>query len=327
MANFETLVEPLLIIVVLVAIALGVMLYALRRLKARRAQLLSQLQESPELVEDRAFNRLRMANSEADILQRQGTDVSRARTLLNSAQEAFDQHNYPSALSRAQSAHETLVSLRHGASLPSSRIGEGPGLGASPIGSLRTTGSAPARPSIDPSPTLSSMRVRSRDSSPSMDSPTAPPRNRAESRFQISVLTDEISQARLTRAQDPSVAESEVLRAQASSAYDRAEYTEALRLALKARRRIGGRLETLPPTNSPSGGGDGSLSSSPGSEVDVAERTAESARCPQCGAPLTPADKFCRGCGTPRAERSCPRCQQLAQPGDTFCGNCGTALT
>ena len=35
MANFETLVEPLLIIVVLVAIALGVMLYALRRLKVR----------------------------------------------------------------------------------------------------------------------------------------------------------------------------------------------------------------------------------------------------------------------------------------------------
>jgi hypothetical protein len=324
-ADLNTLIVPLLLIVVLVAVALGVMLYAIRRLKARRAQLLSQLQDAPDLVEDRAYNRLRMAKSEVDILERQGTDVTRARVLLQSAQEAFDQHNYPSALSRAQSAHETLIALRQGAGPTGSRLPDRPG------GSLRAedpgpgTGTLNLRPAVDltQAPPLTG---EPRDPAPIPGSQNAAPRNRSESRFQISVLTDEIAQGRTTRPKDPTVAEAETLRVQASAAYDRAEYTEALRLALKARRRIGGRLETLPPSPT-SGRSDTELSGSgPSSAMEVAARTAGSARCPQCGAPMTSADKFCRGCGAPRSPRSCPQCHQLAQPGDTFCGNCGSSL-
>ncbi|MFZ0891482.1 MAG: zinc ribbon domain-containing protein [Thermoplasmata archaeon] len=325
MADLNTLIVPLLIVVILVATALGVMLYAIRRLKARRAQLLSQLQESPDLVEDRAYNRLRMAKSEVDILERQGTDVTRARALLHSAQEAFDQHNYPSALSRAQSAHETLVALRQGTGAGGARVPDQRAIRLRSDDSGPRSGASALRPAVDLtqySPPTGGLD----DPDSGSGMPSAPPRNRAESRFQLSVLTDEIAQARQTRPKDPTIAESDAIRAQASAAYDRAEYTESLRLALKARRRIGGRLETLPPPSTTGRGGPDAAGIGPSSAMDVAERTAESTRCPQCGAPMTSADKFCRGCGAPRSDRSCPRCRQVAQPGDTFCGNCGSAL-
>jgi hypothetical protein len=324
-ADLNTLIVPLLIIVILVAAALGVMLYAIRRLKARRAQLLSQLQDAPDLVEDRAYNRLRMAKSEVDILERQGMDVTRARALLQSGQEAFDQHNYPSALSRAQSAHETLISLRQGTGAGGARLSDPSGLGPRSDDSATRSGNSPLRPAVDL--TRDPPATGGLDGpGPNTGSPNAPPRNRAESRFQISVLTDEIAQARQTRPKDPTVAESDAIRAQASTAYDRAEYTEALRLALKARRRIGGRLETLPPTTPTGRSGSDSPGNGGSSAMEVAVRTAESTRCPQCGAPMTSVDKFCRGCGAPRTDRSCPKCRQVAQPGDTFCGNCGSTL-
>ncbi|MFZ1022937.1 MAG: hypothetical protein WAN87_02230, partial [Thermoplasmata archaeon] len=274
MADLNTLIVPLLIIVILVAVALGVMLYAIRRLKARRAHLLSQLQDSPDLVEDRAYNRLRMAKSEVDILERQGTDVTRAQALLQSAQEAFDQHNYPSALSRAQSAHETMIALRQGAGSGGSRL---PDRSSS---SLRLddpglwSGASSLRPAVDLTQS-SPAAGRFDDSGASLGLQNAPPRNRAESRFQISVLTDEIAQARQTRPKDSAVAESDAIRVQASAAYDRAEYTEALRLALKARRRIGGHLETLPPPTPTGRRVADALGSASSSAMDVAVRTAE----------------------------------------------------
>jgi Double zinc ribbon len=324
-ADLTTLILPLLIIVILVAVALAVMLYAIRRLKARRAQLLSQLQDVPDLVEDRAFNRLRMASSEADILERQGTDVSRPRMLLQSAQEAFNRHNYPSALSSAQSAHEALVSLRQGTAPATSRFpGNAPGSNPQRSGETIFAPNSPA-PVAAPAVSMPSASRLGFAASGSEVS-RAPPRNQAESRFEISVLSDEIAEARQKSRKDSAVAESESLRLQASRAYERADYTEALRFALRGRRRIGGHLETLSSSVGASPTRSGFLTNAPGSEVDFAVRAADSARCPQCGAPIIVADKFCRGCGTPQVARSCPRCQQRAQPGDTFCGNCGTAL-
>jgi curli biogenesis system outer membrane secretion channel CsgG len=50
--------------------------------------------------------------------------------------------------------------------------------------------------------------------------------------------------------------------------------------------------------------------------------------CPQCGAKITGADKFCAGCGAPlnAAPPTCPKCHEPVKAGDKFCRKCGTAL-
>lgn len=48
--------------------------------------------------------------------------------------------------------------------------------------------------------------------------------------------------------------------------------------------------------------------------------------CPQCGATMRQADRFCRQCGTTLEARICPRCQTPYNPGDRFCGECGEQL-
>jgi predicted amidophosphoribosyltransferase len=39
-------------------------------------------------------------------------------------------------------------------------------------------------------------------------------------------------------------------------------------------------------------------------------------RCGQCGAPLTPGDRFCGACGAPSA--GCPSCGEPVTPGEAF---------
>ncbi len=57
-------------------------------------------------------------------------------------------------------------------------------------------------------------------------------------------------------------------------------------------------------------------------------------RCPACGRPAEPEDKFCAGCGAalpaPAAEPealACPACGHSYQPGDRFCAGCGATLS
>ncbi|MCX7669183.1 MAG: zinc ribbon domain-containing protein [Anaerolineae bacterium] len=57
-------------------------------------------------------------------------------------------------------------------------------------------------------------------------------------------------------------------------------------------------------------------------------------RCPACGRPAEPEDKFCAGCGAalpvsapPPTALACPACGHDYQPGDRFCAGCGAALS
>ena len=51
----------LVIVVLLIVFIIGIFLYLSRRPRARRDQLVTELKGRPELVQDRAFNRLAMA--------------------------------------------------------------------------------------------------------------------------------------------------------------------------------------------------------------------------------------------------------------------------
>ncbi|MCI4321877.1 MAG: hypothetical protein L3K05_06190, partial [Thermoplasmata archaeon] len=72
-----------------IALAAGLLWILRRRLNARIAALRSQLGDSPEFTDDRSYNLLRIARSEADVLARQGVDVQAAREILAEADAAL----------------------------------------------------------------------------------------------------------------------------------------------------------------------------------------------------------------------------------------------
>jgi hypothetical protein len=48
-------------------------------------------------------------------------------------------------------------------------------------------------------------------------------------------------------------------------------------------------------------------------------------RCPNCGAPVAPGQRFCGGCGA-QISLACPQCRITVSPGTRFCPNCGATL-
>jgi hypothetical protein len=302
--------------VVLGVVVIALFLLALQRLKRRRAKLLQDLAASPRQAGDRAYNRLEMARREAAILGRQGVDIARAREQIAQSQAAFDGGNYTRAYELAQSAHESMVHARQTGSVGSATPSTAPPLAAAPLLTAPLVGG----------PGRGGSRTPDRDGDPSAGA-APPPRlapNRAESQFQMHLLDSDLDAARSSRRSAGTISAVAALRSQAQSAFDSEQYTDALKLALRGRRELGGKVETLAPSPSivrsePAGGGDsGGLDA-----AASAERAASGSRCAQCGYPARPDDAFCRGCGLPRVPAVCPKCGASRTPSDTFCGRCG----
>jgi len=302
-------------VVIVAVIVVFLLLNARKRLFRRRDQLLGELADKPVLNQDRAFNRLAMARREASILAEQGVNVHRAQDLIAQAQGAFDTRHYEEAYRLAQSAHEALVNARQ----------QGSRTTDAPLPSSKSNASAPAPPSsagvgsaAAPLPAASSTGTA--------PTPLPIPKNRAESQFQIRVLSDELAKLTGSRGQDPSAIQAADLLTQASATFDRAEYTDAFRLALKGRRALGGTVESLPPSAAPSSADAKRVGNGAGASPDVArtaETVAESERCPDCGSPALSGDSFCRGCGRPLTALTCPGCGAPRGAEESFCGRCG----
>lgn len=292
-------------VVVVAIVIVALMLYMMRRLRQRHDKLLGELHDQPRLARDRAFNRLAMARRESEILAQQGLDVSRPRDLIAQSQAALDLRDFDRTYQLAQQAHEALVSARRDARLPSvptasparSTGAPLPGAGAA------TTTAGPA-PEIPPRPGI--------------------PKNRAESQFQLRLLDQELEGARRDRPMSAATQEAVKVRADAGAAFDRGDFTDAFRLALRGRRTLGTVVEGLPAAAT--GGGVVSVPNGIGGVPDpsrTAEQVAGADRCAECGYPALPGDAFCRGCGVPRRPSACPQCGEARVPTDTFCGRCG----
>jgi len=301
------------VVVVLAIVVLGVLLYLRRRLKDRRAQLLGELKDKPELVQDRAFNRLAMARREAEIMAGKGTDVSRPRELIAQSQASFDTRDYDRSYELAQQAHEALVNARADGRRAPLASSAPPGSSSPPLKSPSTGVVLASAASLTGASTAAAVA-------------TNLPKNRAESQFQLRLLDQELETARARSPPSSALANAEGYRTDAGAAFDRGDYTDAFRLALRGRRAVGAPVESLPV-----GAAAGTVVASPADRpVEDAARTAEIAagaeRCSKCGYPALPGDSFCRGCGQPRASASCPQCGAGRQPADTFCGRCGSAF-
>ena len=309
MANLSSeALTAIVFVVVLAIIVVGLLLWMLQRLRARRTKILSELKDQPQLNQDRAFNRLAMARREAVILAGQGVDVHRAQELIAESQGAFDLRQYDRAYQVAQSAHEALVNARQqGPLAPSAPL---PSKGIAPAAGPLTMETGPASVPSTAAPVPAAAAI---------------PKNRAESQFQIRLLGDELGGLPTRRAQDHAGVEAAALLNQASAAFDRGEFTEAFRLALRGRRTLGSTVESLPATGSAAGvaGATPNGGPAPPDPTQAAEATASAERCPDCGYPTLAGDAFCRGCGRPRTPLTCPSCGAPRGGDEPFCGQCG----
>ncbi len=294
-------IEALVVGAVASAVLIGGAFYVLRRLRLRH--LGSRASASrPELASDRAYNRAAMARREADLLQAQGVDVSRARELLGLSDRSFQVREFDRAYELAQSAHETLVTLRQQRGGAAAR----PPLTAPPVPATPPVAVPRAPPedfplAAEPNGTAAELTT------------TRPPKNKLESHFQLRLLESDLA----ARGNSPDTTGARELFSQAQAAFGREEYTEALRLALKGRRQLGGAVETLGPTTAtPSG-----RPAPPGAPAP--SRSTPEGRCAKCGRAIVAGDAFCRGCGTPYAAATCPKCGAPRTASDAFCGRCG----
>jgi Double zinc ribbon len=149
--------------------------------------------------------------------------------------------------------------------------------------------------------------------------PNRPPKNKMESHFQLSLVQDELDRARQTKSGSAQFKEADQLRNDGQAAYDRQDYTEALRLALKSRRTLGTRIEALPLSPASTVGDPGA----PRTTGGVAEPPTFGRKCARCGRIAAATDEFCRGCGAPITPALCSSCGAPLLAGDRFCGKCG----
>ena len=277
-SEIAAVVAAVLACVVLAALGLTL----LRRIRRRQAQLRGELSGRPELVSDRAFNRLAMARREIEVLGRQGSDVARPRELIAQSQAAFDGRDFVRSYELAQTAHEALVAARKRPAAPAGR----PLSDAAPL-----PATAPPAPS------------------------TGLTAHRAESQFQLRLLESAIGSA---VPSDARTKEATGLLAEGRAAYDRADYASAFRLALRGRRALGAPVEGLPPIATRPTSATGPADPAQLAEAAAtAERCPQcgyplrtddafcrgcgaarsGARCPKCAAPRAATDTFCGKCG------------------------------
>ncbi|MCI4347701.1 MAG: zinc ribbon domain-containing protein [Thermoplasmata archaeon] len=308
-------------------------LYALNRYLKRRGPELAT-REGRGILDDRSYNQIRIGQAAADRLARSGTDVTSAQMLLARAETARASGSYDMAIRLAKEAQDQLAVARTGAqtlvaassSRSVSRVAVDP---ASSHSAFAPPTFAPAPRSSPPSASTANAWM---ESAPPPTGAAATPANRApknkmEAHFQLSLATEELALLPSAKPRTNNIQEADRIRAEGQAAYDRQDYTEALRLALRSRRALGARVEGLPVSTVPS------ISSTAAHSADSSrptpagttarEESVSGPKCPQCGKPATADDRFCRSCGGPIPPSLCNSCAAPLLAGDRFCGVCG----
>lgn len=282
-----------------VGIAFLYLIYWLRR---RRKLLGTERLPTRAELQDRAYNQISIARSASDHLDRSGVDVSSPRKLIESAEAARRRGDPDTALGLAKSAQATLLALRQNGPTAGPAAAEAAALGVMPS-------AATALPSASAA-----------EGAPTPVAPRLPP-NKAESRFQLSLLRDELAAAARAPSPTADLPEAQRLAREGEVAFARGDYTESLRLGLRGRRAIGGRVEALAPSRATRVEATGGAAPPRGDGESGA-----ATHCGTCGQPLRENGRFCRGCGASQGAPRCGSCGEALASDDRFCGACGAPI-
>jgi hypothetical protein len=302
------------VIVGVVAVLAFLVVFERSRLRRRDARMKL---DSTQSDEERAFNRIQIVRAGVDHLAQQGYEVASVRATLARASEAEQRGDPSGALQLADSAREQLVRIRE-SPLPGAAAALPAETPEAVSGRVERRGAPSTLPAEGPgSPTLPAGEAPS-------DSPARGrlPPLQVQARFELVALSRDL--AGLPAGTEDAL-RGEVLAffAQGQAAYDRQEYPEAWRLALRGRRRLGRTIESV--AASPAAVPPASPPPSPPPSDPVPSAGAVR-NCPHCGQPLRENDHFCRACGHSLSASKCPRCGTALEPNDRFCATCGAPL-
>jgi hypothetical protein len=318
------------IAIVLVAVfVILVGLYMFNRYMKRRTPEFAQ-REGKAVLDDRSYNQIRIGQAAAERLGRTGVDVSAAKALLDRAEAARSAGNYEMSIELAKKAQDSLAAARAGANPLPTAAAAGPA--SSPVPSRAPSASSPGNRASTPAaytapptvPFIAGEAAAPPEGAGPPEGPSnRPPKNKMEAHFQIELAQDELEQVRTTKSSTKGFREADILWTNAQKAYDKQDFTEALRLALKSRRTLGARVEALPVSTVPSTTSPAKAEVAGRDPGSLTDQPTFGQKCPQCGRIAAPSDQFCRGCGTAIAPALCSNCGAPLLMGDRYCGKCG----
>ncbi len=318
-------------VVIAAIFAVLVAVYLLYRYLRRRGPELAA-RESKSVLDDRSYNQIRIGQAAADRLAQTGIDVTAAKELFRRAETARASGNYETSIELSKRGQDVLAAARSGGngmagSLPTVTLSSVAVPRPAAGGALRSS-TAPGYTAPPAAPVIAGDTARAPEVGAPLEPATdRPPKNKMEAHFQLSVVQDELDQARSTKSRTKAFQDADSLRKQGQAAYDKQDFTEALRLALKSRRTLGTRVEALPvsvvPASATTPGGPVNAGTGAKNSGGVASPGASGPNCSQCGRTAAATDQFCRSCGAPITPAMCTNCGAPLVAGDRFCGKCG----
>ncbi|MEW5748544.1 MAG: zinc ribbon domain-containing protein [Candidatus Thermoplasmatota archaeon] len=291
--------EKIILLAVLAVLMVFVLYFEFRimRGKAKGARRLA-------VRKDEAYNAILTCRSVMNVLERQGSDVSEARSLVNKAKSHMERGEHETAIDLCERARDELTKARKspaGEAAPRASKEDRYGLEALAEEIVTSDGPGPAKDTYSGS----KLEVQG---GPSY----------LVAKFELNTAREEISKA--SRSGKDTGEASELLR-RAQAEFDAGNYTKSLSMSVKAKKAASpeGAGEAIPlrsrqPHERPSDAVDGEAED----VVDV---------CSSCGSDIDAEDAFCGSCGAKRRrERACPSCGRAASESDKFCRKCGAKV-
>ena len=305
---------------------------------------------------DRAFNSLNAARALLEVVRREGGAVADAEALISRAQMKYDARRFEECSDLTRNAQEKLAKARKvalaGTPPPSMaptnppvpkapRAAEPPGL-VPPGPGVTAPAAIPPRRGLplesETTPPADAAEVGSEEGASELERfKMRMPRNDLEARFLLRSLKDDLAHAGGSGVEASRLREAQNWAARSDQAFERKDYTDSLRLAIRGRRTLEGSgpvtgIPVSPGTvvETPAAQPSSSLQRSSGplapASVSAGAKGASTLRCARCGRENLSSDRFCRGCGGPLNPPRCPRCQAEMTSDDAFCGSCGAPL-
>ncbi len=288
-------------LMIVFVVVVYVMLALLKKTRVKK------MREERDPKED-AYNQLQMLRAMVKLMRDKGYNISPVETLIVKAQMAYNTDNYAECIEIVNSAKRTLARIREESTVPdgiSPRVAE----------EMRIIKKIEERGSYQ-----YEMPPQVKDFERKL------PENYLQSKFEIKVVEDKILKREEGAVKDAAM----LYLKRAKEAFDRKEYTEALRLAIKSNRI----LETNEiPSEKPVQEVKPVIEvvEKPKvisiTETEETEKKEEELHCPNCGAVVRKEDKYCWNCGAKLVwTYKCPNCGGEVTTEDRFCRHCGYKL-
>ncbi len=269
----------LIVIIAAAAVLAIVVFFELRYMRSRRRE-----KVETALLRDDAYNALITTRAVSRALKEKERDTADADRLIMEAERAYQRQDYASCKDLADKARVTLK-------------------GAKVKEELQTFEDIASAPAPEAESTIPFQETKKL------------PENYLESKFMIESARLCILSA-VEKCLDTKDAEAQL--EEAKGLFEKAEYTGALRCALRAKRCAEGQKVDPPARPEPAKVAE--------KTEKVEEKAPGIAECPGCGTKVGPEDRFCRRCGAKIRILKCPSCSAEADEEDRFCGKCGTKL-